>query len=312
MSEPGTNAQIEDVLTSIRRLVSQDAASQPTGAIHRAAPAPRPEKAAEPDAALLLTPAQRIEAPLVRDVAEASERAPAAPPKSEVLILRPAPDLGEELSRLETTIAEMEAAVVASDGEFEPEQGDPFEPEGAAPLEELPEQFDATVFTPQAEDHAEAVPSAEALQDLNDKVLEQVAAEVTEALAPAVVPDAEAELAAWEADLTAEVAAVDVAPEPGVWPGLTEARMVAAVSPATAQGAAEAGFNSTRGHTGAETEAASAALSAVPPMNEAELRALIAEIVRQELQGTLGERITRNVRKLVRREIHRALGSEES
>lgn len=37
------------------------------------------------------------------------------------------------------------------------------------------------------------------------------------------------------------------------------------------------------------------------------LRDLVAEIVRSELQGELGERITRNVRKLVRREIHRAL-----
>jgi len=37
------------------------------------------------------------------------------------------------------------------------------------------------------------------------------------------------------------------------------------------------------------------------------LHALVADIIRQELQGPLGERITRNVRKLVRREIHRAL-----
>jgi len=36
----------------------------------------------------------------------------------------------------------------------------------------------------------------------------------------------------------------------------------------------------------------------------------VIEIVRQELQGELGERITRNVRKLVRREIHRALLSQ--
>jgi hypothetical protein len=37
------------------------------------------------------------------------------------------------------------------------------------------------------------------------------------------------------------------------------------------------------------------------------LRELVAEIIREELQGALGERITRNVRKLVRREIARAL-----
>jgi len=42
-------------------------------------------------------------------------------------------------------------------------------------------------------------------------------------------------------------------------------------------------------------------------LDEDALRDLVADIVRQELQGVLGERITRNVRKLVRREIHRAL-----
>ncbi|WP_050602000.1 hypothetical protein [Ruegeria sp. 6PALISEP08] len=46
-------------------------------------------------------------------------------------------------------------------------------------------------------------------------------------------------------------------------------------------------------------------------MDEEALRALIAEVVRQELQGTMGERITRNVRKMVRREIARALAAKE-
>jgi hypothetical protein len=46
-------------------------------------------------------------------------------------------------------------------------------------------------------------------------------------------------------------------------------------------------------------------------LDEAALRDMVSEIVREELQGALGERITRNVRKLVRREIHRALASHE-
>ncbi|PWJ20442.1 hypothetical protein [Jannaschia seohaensis] len=41
------------------------------------------------------------------------------------------------------------------------------------------------------------------------------------------------------------------------------------------------------------------------------LRDLIAEIVRQELAGALGERITRNVRKLVRRELRQIMSGEE-
>ncbi len=46
-------------------------------------------------------------------------------------------------------------------------------------------------------------------------------------------------------------------------------------------------------------------------LDENALRALVSEVVREELQGVLGERITRNVRKLVRREILRALAAKE-
>ncbi|MGR3493439.1 MAG: hypothetical protein ACU0DW_15410, partial [Shimia sp.] len=46
-------------------------------------------------------------------------------------------------------------------------------------------------------------------------------------------------------------------------------------------------------------------------LDEGALREMVAEIVREELQGELGERITRNVRKLVRREIHRAMASKD-
>jgi hypothetical protein len=46
-------------------------------------------------------------------------------------------------------------------------------------------------------------------------------------------------------------------------------------------------------------------------LDEDALRDMVAQIVREELRGPLGEKITRNVRKLVRREIHRALTSQE-
>jgi hypothetical protein len=41
--------------------------------------------------------------------------------------------------------------------------------------------------------------------------------------------------------------------------------------------------------------------------HEAVLRALIRDVLREELQGVMGERVTRNLRKLVRAEIARAL-----
>jgi hypothetical protein len=46
-------------------------------------------------------------------------------------------------------------------------------------------------------------------------------------------------------------------------------------------------------------------------LDEETLREMIVEIVREELQGALGQRITRNVRKMVRREIRIALAMED-
>ncbi|MFD3190261.1 hypothetical protein ACFMPD_08295 [Sedimentitalea sp. HM32M-2] len=46
-------------------------------------------------------------------------------------------------------------------------------------------------------------------------------------------------------------------------------------------------------------------------LDDEALRDMVADVVREELHGALGERITRNVRKLVRREINRALAGRE-
>ena len=78
-----------------------------------------------------------------------------------------------------------------------------------------------------------------------------------------------------------------------------------------------------RGHSAAgpaDLKAASSADTAVAAsmfaaeeavLDEGMLRELVIEVIRQELQGALGERITRNVRKLVRAEIHRAIAGRE-
>lgn len=47
-----------------------------------------------------------------------------------------------------------------------------------------------------------------------------------------------------------------------------------------------------------------------PLLDEAVLREMVTQILREELQGHLGERITRNVRKMVRAEIARALAAK--
>ena len=45
--------------------------------------------------------------------------------------------------------------------------------------------------------------------------------------------------------------------------------------------------------------------------DEVALRALVARVVREKLQGDLGQRITSNLRKLVRREIRMILAAEK-
>ena len=46
-------------------------------------------------------------------------------------------------------------------------------------------------------------------------------------------------------------------------------------------------------------------------VDEEQLRDLVAQIVREELQGALGERITKNLRKMVRREISRVIAAPD-
>ena len=56
---------------------------------------------------------------------------------------------------------------------------------------------------------------------------------------------------------------------------------------------------------------ASIAERVVTGLDDQELRALVVATVHDELSGELGERITRNVRKMVRREINRVLAARE-
>lgn len=59
------------------------------------------------------------------------------------------------------------------------------------------------------------------------------------------------------------------------------------------------------------TRSPEAAASRPPQLDEAALSEMVAQIVRRELQGALGEGITRNIRKMVRREISKALAEQE-
>lgn len=48
-----------------------------------------------------------------------------------------------------------------------------------------------------------------------------------------------------------------------------------------------------------------------PFQDEVALRKMVGEIIREELQGELGERITRNVRKLIRHEIEASIKAKD-
>ncbi|SOB93954.1 hypothetical protein [Rhodobacter maris] len=313
-------------------------------------------------------------------------------------------DLGDELSRLENTIAELEAAVAESGIDFEPEEGHPFVAEGAAPLTELPEAFDEEVLQVSAQPEPEDADLAAVVDDLPT---ETEAEAMLVALAEQTAAEEEAQ-AAWAVEESAEEAAVtteeleveaveteeleiedcaaeaDAETEGCVDPDLRDAAWGAETS--VGMDWAEATLNLARGAAGplhaleeaevldqqvtdpshyddldesleadgsdeiyAEVEAEIAAeaecareiaeeqtlseatlsvdeitaeeIAADPPTHEAEpapaaiaprldeaaLRAMVGQLVREELRGTLGERITQNVRKLVRREIQRAL-----
>lgn len=361
MSEPGTKLEIEDVLSSIRRLVSQDAP------VTRLAAVPTPvEDAVDEAQCLVLTPALRVaqeadtsadaedlpqaEAPL--DMAETEQLLADAEaalaetdavledaetaldeawglPAEEALSDEAERALGDDLAQLESTIAEMEAAIAESGVEFEPEQGHAFAADGAPPLVDLPEEFDAETF---AEDAVEPPGEGEAVTLDEAEFVESDAAVIEEA--ELVASEAEASLAQ-EAEFSQEDPS-DVDPDlhDEAW--------------TTADGGmdwAEAALNLARGAEPRRLQLSDVELVETPDeaprssysdlrdaletddeaefieaeqnlfdeamIDEAGLRDLVAQLIREELRGALGERITQNVRKLVRREIQRALMGQD-
>ena len=240
MSEAMSSVEIEDVLSSIRRLVSDDLRT----------PA-RPPTVKIPGDKLILTPAFRV----VPDVPP-----PPAPP------VRPAPlprlHLGAE-PVIEQVVATLERAVEAQDIEWESEVGDP------APLfakMEWTETGWAAVIDPAPVAQPDPVPTPS---------WDQVDPEPTD-LVMGASPLSDAAPAFAQADT--------------YWADQAEAEAVADLRD--------------------ELEAPPTS-SAEIAFDEQVLRDLVRDILREELQGDLGSRITRNVRKLVRAEIARALAAQD-
>ena len=355
MSEPVTQAEIEDVLSSIRRLVSEDdrkGAARVTGAEETALPEtepaePRSEKAAT---RLVLTPALRV-----------SEAKPEAADPIDTAHAREVPPEVTDISASSIPGVEVDTdlASVATDETDAGAAGQAVEPAEETPAEEAqsPSDEDATDAGEDApwKDpwatlyQAAGVTGVEGFQDASDEVEAQSEASLSDAMLEETDPadrvfavvqkitELEAKVARseeqWEPDgrssdpyagtnvetlqwqdhhdedLSSEEAA-DAREEVVSWPdsdissgaGDDAETAVEAETEDPARGIAEEAIT---------VETLGALTEEDTYLDEESLRELVAEIVREELQGALGERITRNVRKLVRREIHRALAAQD-
>ncbi len=248
---------------------------------------------AEAEAALAETGA------VLEDATTALGTADAADPAPETLAetgLRPV-DIVDELARLESTIAELEAAVAESGADCAPEQDDPVTADMDGP-DEWPEDFAAPEPAP--------------------------APETTEAEATCAPPQASADLP--DPDLV-EAAWTEPAPMGMDWAEATlrlaergprrftrEEAELAMPQPDPVQSS----YASLREELAQEDMLEGAAQPNIPEtllddamIDEATLREIVGQMVRAELRGALGERITQNVRKLVRREIQRALMGQD-
>lgn len=269
MSEAMTNREIEDVLSSIRRLVAQDSVRA----------APRPVDPVQPGSRLILTEAQRIDPP----AAPVEPAAPQAAPGPDLDL--PAPDFG----RLEATIAELEAAVSASGGGWEGELV-----EEAPRASNVTDLYGRLAFTHRPAVEETAAPEASASL--------AGAGGVAPADAQAMAEPAEAAPARSGGEGTPEAAAPRRADAGALDAGAPyESAPYESAPDARAPDASELD-EITLDESGEDEIGEDEAV-----LDEAALRALIAQIVREELHGQLGERITAQVRKLVRAEIAKAL-----
>jgi hypothetical protein len=360
MSEPVSKAEIEDVLSSIRRLVSENA-----GALRRE------QDQGESRDKLVLTPAFRVDEDsaeqdgaeadddrvetatgepettpdaVVADLVEADRAANAStgesaeappeatdysPPEADHAPRADAPPL----SPLEQRIAELEAVVARSAAEFEPDGSEADEmpdtfvfhhqaKEPQADVGTLPEQAAAPAPVPdQPQDTAPAAP-APIRETWGSDPSQAEAAPATETAAsqaedtqdatpgPGDVPAPDTARDWQDVPIKGDEAEVPEAGfvnvEEDAWEDVDAAGFSEAVDDDDFE---EEIDNDDIGIDDAEEASGGDDDGAV--LDEAALREMVARMVRDELQGTVGERITHNVRRMVRREIARALSLQE-
>ncbi len=290
MSEPLSSHEIEDVLSSIRRLVSEELRPAPRA---RAGAAPD-QPGAEPDK-LILTPSLRVVAE--REEAPAGPRAGAA--VDPVL-------LHEGLSPIVEPAAGEPAAAESEHTETEIVESVIVESEIIE--DEIIEDTPAWLATagPARVFHAGG-PLVDGADDLvwaapGEPEVEAAWAQDSDHWQDGEVADAADPLRVTPFPSRAGTASDPLA---RAWADRAEAELrqeLDGISPPPAScGAAEEGDVRETGSFGGEAAV----------IDEEALRDIVREIIREELAGSLGERITRNVRKLVRIEINRSRAARE-
>ncbi|WP_448326794.1 hypothetical protein [Sulfitobacter sp. M13] len=341
MSETVTNAEVEDVLSSIRRLVSED----------RKPAQKAPEKPAIEEK-LVLTPSLRVS----NDTPVAAQPK-AAPPQVHEVVQQRSASYQEAMQEIESGEEEEPSASdrnqVAEDFKFisgrEPRFRAQFStPTGDDHLQDTSEPSRKLAFSaPRAAAYSADMlnlGTSELVEDVPptpDRLSAKIAALET---AISRIPEnwepdepgksdysgSEDPAMAWEDDLEFDATGAlvsDTVKEPDYdalqndsigWVDTagssTEPDERVVDSPFAARvTAADAAVEDTTDEpaAAAQDDDATSGFAADEYLDEEMLRDLVSEIVRSELQGALGERITRNVRKLVRREIHRALTSQD-
>ena len=270
MSNPVANEGIEDVLSSIRRLVSNgpDKGGEETGDMRGAD-------------RLVLTPSQRVDdakgataeaAHDDRAPAGSAERSEVHPPETE----GDAPFFLERGAEVEVfdALPDPEAEAFASDGTEKPDDAESEHDPDLDPS--------AAMFAR----HETGAPGARVPRDANQSA----------------VADAAEASAQTSRDAGVGGEALDDASDARDGAGTDRIGDRAAFATAPAPD---------RDADAPDDEGNAFSIKDETVRDEEALRDLVAESVRQELMGPLGERITRNIRKLVRREIHRALNSHE-
>jgi hypothetical protein len=261
MSEPLSSLEIEDVLSSIRRLVSEDMRPAPRG--------PAIPQRQEPSAGekLILTPALRV----VQDDGAA---------------------IADVVATLGARVAEGPQDWESETGDAAPEAMEPLSLGAEARWAEVEEASFAEVEAEYSEPEPEVMPEPE-------QVLAEAAPEVIDD--DILPPEAEAEIPGWAQRPATEE---EDAPAPDPWQGATIEPDAAWADAAEAEALQEL-------QAAAPLPEAEDPLSDEMRFEEEVLRELVRDIIREELQGTLGERITRNIRKLVRAEVAQALATRD-